>query len=386
MRRKLVIAAAVAILTTSGCGNAGLNSLPLPGTQGRADGFYSITVELASMSGMHPNSQVMVNHVNVGTVSDVAIRDWRAVATVRLNREVALPANASARIGQTSLLGAKHLELGPPLSGKPKGHLVEGANIPLSRTELYPETEDVLASASLLLNGGGLQKVKTITGELNRALGGRTERVRGSLTQLNAFAAGLDRQKGDIVAAMKGLRRLSGQAAAHNKLIGKTLRDIPPALDVLNNERKRLTKSLTSLGRFSDSATDVVTTSHDDIVGVLREAQPVLKALADSGDALVGSTGILATGPFPLKTYQNLFRGDYANLFVTVDLTNEAIQKYYLPLLRGAPGGELSPGAPELPSEDGKSPLVPPSVGGIQLPAPSGSATSGLLGLLGGGK
>ena len=49
------------------------------------------------------NSPVRVNDVNVGSISDMRVEDYTAIVTVTLNEEVRLPANAHAKLGQTSL-------------------------------------------------------------------------------------------------------------------------------------------------------------------------------------------------------------------------------------------------------------------------------------------
>ena len=44
----------------------------------------------------------------------------------------------------------------------------------ISRTGATPEVEEVLGALSLLLNGGGLEQIKTIIHELDQALSGHT--------------------------------------------------------------------------------------------------------------------------------------------------------------------------------------------------------------------
>ena len=103
------------------------------------------------------------NDVNVGTVTNIARQDWHALVTVRLGKDVELPANAAAKIGQTSLLGSVHLELAAPTDVAPQGTLHDGSLIALPSAGAYPTTEQTLAAVSMLLNGGGLGHVQEIT-------------------------------------------------------------------------------------------------------------------------------------------------------------------------------------------------------------------------------
>ena len=120
----------------------------------------------------------MVNDVTVGSISAIETDNWHARVTVALDGSVSLPANATAKIGQTSLLGSKHVALAPPTEVAPEGRLSEGSVIPLASASVYPTTEEALTALSLVLNGGGLAQIHSITTELNTALGGRTDAAR----------------------------------------------------------------------------------------------------------------------------------------------------------------------------------------------------------------
>jgi phospholipid/cholesterol/gamma-HCH transport system substrate-binding protein len=391
MRRRWTKALVLGVLlATTGCS---INSMALPGSDGVGDDPYKVHIELASMSGTEPNTAVMVDHVSVGTVTDIRVQDWHAVATLRINRGVELPANTTAKVAQTSLLGAKHIELTRP--ARPAGTLAEGDTIPLSRTGAFPDTEDVLASASLLLNGGGLQNVRTIVRELNSALGGRGPEIRRTLRDVTKFIAGLDAQKADIVRALRGLDRLSTQAAKHNTVIKKTLRGVPPALKVLQQERTRLTRALKQLGKFSDSAGDVLDKGTGPLVRNLKDIHRVMKSLADSGDDLVTATGVLASGPFPVamakpeNSRTRGTKGDFPNLYVTLDFTDARLNDLYLQMVRGL---DLSKAVREI-SEDPTNPLTIPLLGDdkptlpLEKTAPALNGAGDLVGqLLGGGK
>jgi phospholipid/cholesterol/gamma-HCH transport system substrate-binding protein len=155
--RNIFGVALVAVVTClSGCGWQGVNSLPLPGTEGGGPGSYHVQAQLPNVTNIQPNSRVRVGDVTVGTVTKVERQGWHALVSMTINPGVKLPANATAKVGQTSLLGALHIELATPADVPPAGRLHDGSVIPLSRAGAYPTTEQTLSVASLLLNGGGL--------------------------------------------------------------------------------------------------------------------------------------------------------------------------------------------------------------------------------------
>lgn len=308
-------------LALSGCAKGGLNSIPLPGVQGTGPGAFTIQAQMPDVDNIEPNSRVRVGDVNVGTVTKIERQDWHALVTMRLNGDVELPANATAKLGQTSLLGSLHIALAPPTDEPPKGRLHDGSLIPLTSSGKYPSTEQTLAAIALLLNGGGIGNIQDITEALSIAFTGREDDLRSLIEQLDKAVGYLNDQKGDIIAASDSLNNLIGQFAAQKPVVDKALRTIPDALAVLKDQRDNLSEALAQLGKFSALAADSVNQTKDALVQELKDLGPVLESLANAGPALTRALSFLPTFPFPKETLTNWMRGDYANLTLIVDLT-----------------------------------------------------------------
>ena len=324
-------AAAVALaLALGGCGWRGANTLPLPGTEGRGAGSYTIQAQVPDVDNLQRNSRVRVGDVTVGTVTKIERQGWHALVTMTLNGDVHLPGNSTATVGLTSLLGSKHIELAPPKNAPPEGNLHAGSLIPLSSGSAYPTTEQTLAALSMLLNGGGIGQIQDITQALNSAFAGREKDVRSLIEQLDKFAAYTRDQIGDIIAATESLNNLASQIAEQKPVLDKALKTIPDALAVLKDERQHLADAFDVLGKFSALAADSSNRTKDSFVKELNQLGPVLQSLADSGPALTHSLSILATYPWPKEQIKNWFRGDLANLTPTFDLTLSRIDQNLL--------------------------------------------------------
>ncbi|WP_051111833.1 MCE family protein [Sciscionella marina] len=377
-----------------------------PGGEGDGDGSYTVNIEFENLNNVFSNAQVMDNNVVVGAVTGMRPDHWHALATVRLNRNVILPKNAVAKIGQTSLLGSSHIELGPPPGEAPVGRLADGGSIPLSRTKAYPDTEETLAGASNLLNGGGLQNLSTITSEVNNALGGRENVARDALHKINDLVSSADRQKSSIVHALDGLNELGKQGAAHTQTIKKTLSELPRALSVLDQERPQITDALNNIGKFSDQSDDVFRNLQRPLVDNLNHLKNVSRSLADSGDSLVKATNIIASGPFPVRMEdapkETAVRGDFTNLYLTIDLSNEQLKRDELAFvspqaikgLVGGVGSEVGSlltgplqglgGKKKQDTNPAPTPAPPSPGAGDQHKDGGGGLLGGLLGSLGG--
>ena len=317
----------VVVAGISGCGWRGLNSLPLPGTQGSGPGSFVIQAQMPDVNNIQPNSRVRVADVAVGHVTKIERQGWHALLTMQLNGDVDLPANATAKIGTTSLLGSQHIELAPPANEPPHGQLRNGSLIPLSHAGAYPTTEQTLAALSLVLNGGGLGQVQDITEALSTAFRGREQDLRSLVGQLNKFTAYLNDQKGDIIAAAEKLNHLVGKFAAQKPVLDRAIKTIPEALAVLNSQRDNLVEAADQLGKFSALTADTVNKTKDNLVKELKEVGPVLESLANAGPSLTRALSLIPTFPFPNETFENFMRGEYVNLTAIIDLTFSRIDQ-----------------------------------------------------------
>ncbi|OBG84876.1 hypothetical protein A9X05_17340 [Mycobacterium sp. E3298] len=116
----------------------------------------------------------------------IELKNWVATLTLRLGKNVKLPRNATAKIGQTSLLGSQHVELAAPPNPSPEP-LRDGDTIPLKNASTYPTTEQTLASLAIVLHGGGIPNLEVLQNEVYNILNGRADQIRaflGSLTFL----------------------------------------------------------------------------------------------------------------------------------------------------------------------------------------------------------
>jgi phospholipid/cholesterol/gamma-HCH transport system substrate-binding protein len=326
-RRAAILAMIVVVAGLSGCGWHGLNSLPLPGTQGNGPGSYVIQAQMPDVNNIQQNSRVRVADVTVGHVTKIERQGWHALVSMRLDGNVNLPANATAKIGTTSLLGSYHIELGLPKGEALQGKLRDGSLIPLSHGGAYPSTEQTLAALSLVLNGGGLGQVQDITEALSTAFRGREQDLRGLIGQLDKFTTYLNDQSDDIIAATDSLNGLVGRFAAQQAVLDRALATIPDALAVLNDERGKLVEAADQLSKFSALTVDSVNKTKTNLVKELQQVGPVLESLANAGPSLTRSLSLLATFPFPNETFENFQRGDYANLTAIVDLTLSRIDQ-----------------------------------------------------------
>ncbi|WP_216215348.1 MCE family protein [Amycolatopsis aidingensis] len=325
MIRRFGALAAVLLLVgvATGCsqdGFDGVYDVPLPGGPDLGANPYHVTASFTNVLDLVPQSGVRVNDVGVGKVQEIELaHDGKtALVTMAVRGDVRLPANAVALLRQSSVLGEKFVELAPPELEQPRGRLAEGATIPVERTNRNTEIEEVFGALSLLLNGGGVAQIQTITRELNKALGGNEQETKELLGNLNTLVTGLDEHRTEISRALDGVAKLGKTLSGRKEQIDTALTDLTPGIETLSQQREQLVTLLKSLANLSDVAVETVNKSKEDLVADLRALEPILRRLAESGDALPKAMEMLLTYPFPDSALEAI-KGDYLNSYVNFD-------------------------------------------------------------------
>jgi phospholipid/cholesterol/gamma-HCH transport system substrate-binding protein len=316
----------------TGCSSSGFNgiySITLPGGANLGSHPYRVTAQFTNALNLVPQSAVKVNDVSVGRVVSINLpsKSWTADVTMEINGSVRLPANAIAELTQSSLLGEEYVALAPPPGGAATGRLATGAVIPVYRTTTDVTVEEVFGALSLLLNGGGISQIHTITTELNSALDGNVAQVHQLLHRLSGLLANLNAHRGDIVTALTGINRLAATLAARTGQISSVLHNLSPGIKVLAEQHSQLVTMLDALNNLSAVAVRTIAASKQNVASDLRELRPILAELADAGQSLPLALQVLLTFPFTNQVLSDI-KGDYLNTYLS---------------LKAAPGSTIIP-------------------------------------------
>lgn len=365
--RPVLVALVLAMTTTmAGCGNVGsLYDVPLPGGADLGEHPYRVTVEFADVLDLVPQAGVKVNDVPVGRVERIEVADdgWTAQVTLRVNGGVKLPANTTAQLRQSSLLGEKFVELAkpsePPAPLDVGKQLADGDRVPLSRSDRNPEVEEVFGALSMLLNGGGVGQVQNIARELNAALSGNEEQLRSLLSNMDIFVGEMDAHRAEIVRALNGLDRLSRSLNERHDEIAGVLDDLGPGIAVLAEQRANLVTMLGSLDKLSGIAVDTVHRSKDDVVADLTALAPTLRSLSEAGADLPQAMEVLLTYPFTDEVLAGT-KGDYMNTYLDLNLDPDTVRM----LQEQAKAAQPEVAAPPLPDEPRANGRPAPGSGG----------------------
>ncbi|ORV50984.1 mammalian cell entry protein [Mycolicibacter engbaekii] len=319
----------MAALTLSSCSSwRGIANVPLPGGPGSGPGAYTVYVQVPDTLALNGNSRVLVADVFVGAVERIELKNWIATLKLRLNKDVHLPRNATAKIGQTSLLGSQHIELTAPAN--PEGELRNGDTIALSDSTSYPTIERTLAGLALLLQRGGLSDLDTITTEFAALSNGRGDQIRAFLTKLDTFIGNLNDQREDITRAIDSSNRLLSYFGEHNDTIEKALTDFPPLFKYFNAQQAIFINAVDALGAMGTQVNQQIAPARSDLHKVLTSFQCPARELRKASPYLPDLLQVMITAPYHVDGAFKAVRGDFINTSLVVDLTYASIDNAIL--------------------------------------------------------
>jgi phospholipid/cholesterol/gamma-HCH transport system substrate-binding protein len=320
---------AMVALMLSSCGWRGISNVTIPGGPGSGADSYTIYVQVPDTLAINGNSKVQVADVFVGSIKSIELKNWIATLTLGVSKSTKLPKNAIAKLGQTSLLGSQHVELGAPENPSPE-LLKDGDTIPLKNSSAYPTTEQTLASLSLVLRGGGIPNLETLQDEAYKVLNGRGDQIRAFLGKLATFTRQLNEQRDDITHAIDSTNRLLTYVGGRNDVLERVLTDVPPLIKHFADTQNLLINAVDSVGQLSRVTAQYLGEAQGPLHQNLQSLQCPLRELARSSPHLLSALKLILTQPFDIETVPKMFRGDYLNISLTLDVTYSSIDNAFL--------------------------------------------------------
>ena len=121
------------------------------GSQMRVSGGYTVSAHFANATGISLGSDVRVGGIKVGVVSNLTLdpEKYDAVISMQIRSDTKMPADSSAAIVSSGLLGEKYVQLTP---GGDDKMLAEGGKIEFTQSAI--NLEEMIGK--FMFSGGGV--------------------------------------------------------------------------------------------------------------------------------------------------------------------------------------------------------------------------------------
>lgn len=244
-----VAASAVLVSSLTSC-SMGLAEIPLPApSAGRQS--YAITATFADALNLPAKAKVRLSGADVGEVESMAARNYTAVVTMQIAAGVRIPVGSKAELRSATPLGDVFVALTPPShvgAGAPT--LQPGDAIPLDATASAASVEEVLTTASLLVNGGVIRNLTTIINGMGRAVGGKGADLGRFLDESTRLVQSLSDRSTAIKRALDQTGDLADTLAAGQQSIDDAITAAGPALGTLADDTGHIVDLVAQINRI----------------------------------------------------------------------------------------------------------------------------------------
>jgi virulence factor Mce-like protein len=268
-----LLAAAVLVVGLTACGG------------GQPHGYGA---EFRRAVQVFPGIKVRVLGVDVGHVTGVVNTPDGVKVSFQIDTDTRLPANVEAAVVPVSLLGERYIQLFPAYTGGPV--LAPGATIPLARTAVPAEPDELLRSLQDYLGGLDPNTVSKFVENGAALLQGNGTSVNRFIHNGTELLSTLNGKRDDLARLIVELDKVTTTLSTRQQAIGQLIRNYDAVSGTLDENRKALEGTVTGL---NDAATQLAALLlahrrplHSDIESLTRTGQTLVKnvdALAQTG-------------------------------------------------------------------------------------------------------
>ena len=296
-------------------------------------GPKTITAYFPSATGIYPGDEIRVSGVKVGTIDSITPEGTQAKMTLKVDRDVPVPAEAKAVIVAQNLVAARYVQLTPAYRSGDGPTMGDGGVIPSERTAVPVEWDDVktqlmrlateLGPKSDAPNAVSDTSVNRFIDSAANALGnGNGEKLRETLAQLSGVARVFAEGSGNIVDIIKNLQ-----------IFVSALRDSKDQIVLFENRLATLTSVLDDNRSDLDAALKnlsvAITEVQRFVAGTRNQTAEQIQRLGNLTQVLVDNRlafeNVLHITPNAIANFNNIYYpngGSVTGAFSLVNFSN----------------------------------------------------------------
>jgi phospholipid/cholesterol/gamma-HCH transport system substrate-binding protein len=287
-----------------------------------------VTAYFTRTIAFYAGSKVKLMGIDVGTVDSVAIAGTKVRVRFTVDPGVPLRADVHAAIQPLSLIGERNLTLFPPwMPGTPR--LADGSVIPITRTQVPVEVDEILKAVTDLADSLDPNEVKGFVTGSAAALAGQGQTLNDTLEQVAGVTGTLAQQDAQLIEIAGNIQKLAATLNARQQQLGTVIDDFSQATQILADERQQLTSFLSAITQLAQQGQILLTGVQQDLPGDLATlAKVVLTVQVNAG----GLSEFLTALRGVALAVTNAYEPNLKTLVVRVTLTQSAYQ-VLLPVL-----------------------------------------------------
>ncbi|MFC8177263.1 MCE family protein [Rhodococcus sp. NPDC057297] len=269
----------------------------------------TIVAQFPSTTGLYVGDDVKVMGVDVGTVGSIEPRGDHSDVELQIDSSYSVPADALAVIVSHSLVASRFVQLTPPYTGG--STMVDGQHIPMSRTAVPVEWDQIKAQLSRLADAvgtaapDGRAPLGALVDAADANLRGEGQNLGATVAQLSDALKTLSDGRTDLFAVVRNLQVFVSALSASGQQIVNFNDSMASITAVLDDNSEQIGTALTSLDVAVGDVQRFVADNRDGLDDTLRSLQTVVGELASQRD---GIAQILHVAPTALSNLNNIYQ------------------------------------------------------------------------------
>lgn len=287
----------VAVASTVAC-SVGLEQLPLP-APGMDGDSYTLTATFENALNLPTKAKVKLDGVDVGEVEAMSVQAYQATVTMRIAEGVVVPAGSGAELRSATPLGDVFVALqAPGADAAAAPPLGDGDAIPITDTSAAATIEELLSTASVLVNGGAVRNLTKIVNGLGEAVDGRGANIESLLGESALLVTQLGERSAEIEHSLTQTDMLIATLAERKSTIREIIAAAGPALEIVASDTAEILDLVTQVDRISAQMANFPSVNGTDtrsmVADINRIAAELNNAATAPGASLESVNSLLA--------------------------------------------------------------------------------------------
>lgn len=270
-----VLAGALAVLTLAvglaGCGGAG-------------SGTIEATAYFPDVSDLVAGAPVQYAKIPIGSVRSITLSHDQAKVVMTIDRSAHVPADVTAEVTQTSILGQHYILLVAPSDDPPL--LADGALI--THTEFVPGIQQLVESGAAVFGAVNAADLAQIIDNGAEGFGGQAANLRQLLGDFDTILAGYASRSSEITSVIDNLDQFNSTLGPDAQQDAQSLANLAQTTQILSQQSSQFEQLLQSLDDLAQQGHSILSTG-------MQQTEDEINALAAVASQLAQHQSSLAT-------------------------------------------------------------------------------------------
>ncbi len=234
-----------------------------------------------------PGAQVQMADVPIGQVTAITLDGSSARVTMSIDKSAQVPADATAALDQTTILGEHFVQLQVP-----SGHSADPALLAnggtITHTSVVPNVEQFIAAGAQVFGSVSTNDLAQIIAAGGQGFDGQAASLRQLLNSLSSVTAGYAAHTSDIQTLITSLDQLGSTLAPSSSADAQAVSNLSQTVSILAQQSGRFTDLLQALDGVSTQGRSLLETYFPQINDQLTALSAVANQLGSHQQDLLG--------------------------------------------------------------------------------------------------